>query len=37
MDLSKVTPEEVKPIFDDQRISIVINNAGKMDRHKFFD
>jgi short-subunit dehydrogenase len=25
------------PIFEDQRISIVINNAGKMDRAKFLD
>lgn len=34
-DLSKVDSEQIKQIFKDQRISIVINNAGKMDREKF--
>jgi len=37
LDLSKVTPENVKPIFEDQKISIVVNNAGKMERERFFD
>jgi short-subunit dehydrogenase len=34
-DLSNISPNEVKEIFDSKRYSIVINNAGVMKRGKF--